>query len=294
MSIINRTAGLVCLFMAATAPATQAGLVMKSVVSSDGKDKDSDSQNARMTISVQDKGMRMDYVESNNPQFKKGDCVITADGGQTFFIVQAQDKTYMPFDTAMAGGVMSMMNLKASDTKSELLLDEAGPKILGYPTRHTKVLLSYIMEMNFMGMKQKNQISQEMETWATTQIDASPFEAWAKNMARSMGNKEIDELMKMSMKHAKGVPLKAISAITTTEKGGKKTTKTTVTEVIEIKEQPLSLKLFQIPEGYKNLMEDMPKADESGSDGSSSSEQGDAPRPRGKGPSLSDMFKMAR
>lgn len=294
MKVLNRTVGLVCALVTVAALTAQAGLVMSSTVKSDGKDKAAQMQNAVMTISVQGKGMRMDYVESKNPSFKKGDYMVSNDGGETFYIVQTKDKSYMQFDMSMAGGMMSMMNMKASNAKSELLLDESGPKMLGYPTRHTKVRLSYTMEMSFMGMKQKNDVLQEMETWSTTKIDASALEAWAKNFAGRMGNKELDELMKASMKHSKGVPLKMINVMNNTDKNGNKTTQTTINEVTEIKEQTLSAKIFEIPEGYKNVMEEMQKAQEDnrgGSEGSGSSEES---APKKKGPSLSDMMKLLR
>jgi Domain of unknown function (DUF4412) len=290
MKTRNWTAGLICTMIAAMSLTAQAGLIMKQIVKSEGKDKSAEMQNAETTISVEGKGMRIDYVVSKNPSMKKGDYMLSNDGGQTFYMVQTKDKSYMKFDLSMAGGMMSMMNMKVSDAKSELISDEAGPRILGYPTRHVKTVMSYTMEMNFLGMKQKHQTVNEMEMWTTTKIDASPFEAWARNFAGKMGNKELDELMKTSVKNVKGVPLKQIHLMMNTDKKGRITTNTVITEVTEIKEQKVSAEVFALPPDYKELtMPNMTSGEEEKTTGGSESEE--APKSR-KAPSVSDMLKL--
>ena len=200
----------------------------------------------------------------------------------------------MKFDLAMAAGLMSMMNMKISDAKSEVLLDEAGPKILGYPPRHTKTVVSFTMEMSVMGMKQSNQSVNEMETWSTTKINSSAMEAWAKNFAGKSGQKEMDELMMLHTKNLKGVPLKQINVTTNTDKNGKKTVQTVVTEVTEVKEQKLPASLFKVPADYKDAMEGVMQpaadSDKGGDDDTGSSEE---PKSK-KGPSFSDMMKLLR
>lgn len=293
MNTRNPTLSFACALLAATTLTAHAGLVLKQTVKSEGKDSASAMQNAAQTISVEGNGMRIEYVESKNPSFKKGDYMVSHDGGKTFYMVQPKNKTYMKFDLAMAGSMMSMMKMKISDAKSELLLDEAGPKMLGYPTRHTKTVVSYKMEMNFMGMQQSNQSVNEIEMWATTKIDSSTLEAWARNLAGRSGHKELDELMQTSIKNVKGMPLKQISVMTTTDKDGRKTTQTTTSEVTDVKEQSLPAAMFELPAGYKDVMESaMSRNAEDKSGGDAESGAGEAPKHRKGPPSFSDIMKM--
>jgi hypothetical protein len=294
MKTRDRMTSLVCSMLVATALTAQAGIVMKQVVKGDGKGRAAQMQDVESTISVEGKGMRLDYVESKNPAMKKGDYMVSNDGGQTFYMVQPKEKSYMKFDLAMAGGMMSMTHAKVSDVKSELVSDESGPRMLGYPTRHIKTTMSYTMEMSIFGMHQKNQTAQEREMWTTTKIDASPFEAYAKNFAGKAGNKELDELAEASMKNFRGVPLKTVMVIANIDKNGKKTTNTMTTEVTEVREQSLPKSLFEVPSDYKNAMEGM-MSRRGGDKDSDESESGseDAPKQR-KTPSLSDMMKMFR
>lgn len=295
MKTINHTVTLVCAMLTSMALAANAGLVMKQTIKGEGKDKAAKAQDSTSTISVQGKCMRLDYNETKDPSVKKGDYMVCNDG-ESFYMVNTKEKQYMKFNFAMAGGVMSLMNMKISDAKSELVSDEAGPRILGYPTRHIKTTMTYTMEMSILGMKTKNQIAQETEMWTTTKIDASAFEAWSRNFVAKGGNKDMEDLMKATTRNMKGVPLKSIMVMTTTDKNGKTSTTTTTTEVTEVKEQALHASLFELPADFKEF--DLSKMGAQAEDGRRTAEEIEAganePAPKIKKPSLSDMLKLLR
>lgn len=298
MNRLTRTFGPACAIIAAMAlTANAGGLVLKQKTSTDSKDRASKSQDGTAVISVQGKCMRLDYEQTNDSNVKKGDYIVSNDG-ESFYMVSTKEKQYMKFDFAMAGGMMSLMSMKISDPKSQMVSDEAGPKMLGYPTRHVKYTVSYTMEMSIMGMKTKNQIVQETESWVTTKIDASAFEAWSRSFAAKGGNKDMEELMKATMKNIKGVPLKNIVLTTTTDKNGKKTTSTTTSEVTEVKEGSLPAKLFELPSDYKEIdlsaMGAPREVEEKDSGAGSEPAESSEPQPKAKRPSLSDMLKMMR
>jgi len=295
MKTLNRTVVLVCSMLASVALAANAGLIMRQTIKTDGNDKSAKGHDGVSTISVQGKCMRMDYNETKDPSVKKGDYMVCNDG-ESFYMVNTKEKQYMKFNFAMAGGMMSLMNMKFTDAKHEVISDEAGPRILGYPTRHIKTTMSYTMEMSILGMKTKNQILQEQEMWNTTKLDASAFETWAKNFVAMAGNKDMEDLMKSTSKNIKGVPLKTIMIMTTTDKNGKKSTSTTITEVSEIKEQSLPASLFALPADYKEF--DLSKMGTQAEEGRNTAEEiedgSSKPAPKIKKPSLSDMLKLLR
>ena len=188
--------------------------------------------------------------------------MLTQDAGTTMYMVMAKDKTYMKWDMSMGNAAMKMMNMKYSDPKVETLLEEAGPSILGYPTRHTKFRTSYSTEMSFMGMTRKSSTVQDEDIWATDKFNDRGLHAWGENFAKKMGNEDLDKLIKAKMAKVKGLPLKTVIATTSTDEQGKAQVSHVTTEITEIKEESIAADIFQLPAGYKEMtmptMQDMP------------------------------------
>src|SRR5690349_6097148 len=93
---------------------------------------------------VSGKHARMDLLKSELPQLESGSFLVTADGGDTVYLVNPTEKTYERWDVnGMVSGMADMMRsmrgemrVRFEEPKVEKLLDEVGPKMQGLPTRH--------------------------------------------------------------------------------------------------------------------------------------------------------------
>lgn len=232
-----------------------AGIIYTSVTKSEGPvNPQAPSMNMTTKGSVEGEMMKMEFTESANPMMKTGNYMLTKNAGKLMYLVNPADKSYMEWDVErlMSGmnSMKSMMNMKFSSPKIDKTLDEAGPRILGYPTRHLKFTTSYTMEMNMMGMKMNTTIRSEEEIWATEKLNAAGFKAWAKAAGMKTGDEELDKLIESQKSKIQGFPLKMININTTTDHTGNTHTSKMITEVTDIKETQIPASSFELPAGY--------------------------------------------
>jgi hypothetical protein len=154
--------------------------------------------------------------------------------------------------------------MKVIDHKVEKVADEAGPVILGYPTRHYKFVTTMTTETTMMGRKQTNTSATEQELWTTTRIEAPGLAIWRKLQSQKTGLGDVDKVVEAERaKGIKGFPLKSINTSTSGNKG--QPTKTT-SEVTEIKEGAIDRAVFEIPGDYKEEKMEMPDSAGEGAD----------------------------
>ncbi|MBT7068963.1 MAG: hypothetical protein HN919_21885 [Verrucomicrobia bacterium] len=188
----------------------------------------------------------------------KGGYLVTRDGAKTVTMVDPKKKTYTKWDidklAGMAGSIMQgsggLLNMSVTDHKSEMLLDEKGPKLLGVPTRHYKFRTSYTMSMSVMGFAQKSKIATEQEIWAGQGLADDATALWSRITSFRTGIEDIDKLLAAETGKVKGFPLKTIVVSRTTDSRGREKTSETVTEVTEMKPFKPAKKVFEIPAGF--------------------------------------------
>jgi len=258
---------LVCL---AAAPLTFAGVHYTAVTTTEG-----DNANQRTAVEgwVDGESAKVVFTDSGNPTMKQGQYILTTDGGQTLFLVDPKEKTYAEWDLeAMLATLGSMMeslgpivNFEIDNVSVEELGDEAGPEILGLPTRHHSYRTTYDMKIKVMGMGRANHVESDQEVWSTTAIDDDAMTVWLRK-APTTGFGELDELMQAEMGKINGFPLKSVTRSTTTGKKGKRSTTTVMTtEVTELdRSASIPASTFEIPEGYTRSEAMVPSEDGEG------------------------------
>ncbi len=204
-----------------------------------------------------DKG-RVDFKESSNPIAGKGTYMLTRDGGHTVILVDPEKKAYGEWDidamlgsaAAMMGSMGAVLKFEISDPKVETLLDEAGPALLGLPTRHYKYRTTYQMKIKVFGMGRANNVVSEEEMWVTDRLLDKSFGMWLKTGPPKTGNADFDRLIAAEMSKVKGVPLKSVTKTTTSTKGKSQvtTSRTEVTALDNFEKAPVS---FEVPAGYE-------------------------------------------
>jgi len=199
---------------------------------------------------------RIDFTEGRALGAEKGSYLLTQNSGKTFIMVSPENKTYMKWDMDsmmnMAGAMGNMMQMKITDPKVEMLLDEADAPLLGYPTRHYKIRISYQISMSVMGFKNESTISKDEESWTTTKLDVAALGAWVGKTPKT-NNQNMDQLIQAEKSKMKGFPLKILSVQTTTDNQGKATISKSSTEVTEIKTVGASTVSFEIPSDYQEM-----------------------------------------
>jgi hypothetical protein len=230
-------------------------VTVKSDADAGAKGKKGQNHNV-VQMTTDSSNARIDFIEGQTQGAEKGSYLLTQDGGKTFTMVLPKDKTYMKWDMDsmmnMAGAVGNMMQIKITDPKIEKLRDEAGPDILGYPTRHYKFHSTYRMSMTVMGFKNETTISKDEEVWTTTKLDLAALGAWAGQVPKTH-NADFDKLIQAEKGKMKGMPLKMLSVETATDSSGKTSVSKNSMEVSEIKSVSAPASLFTVPAGYNEI-----------------------------------------
>jgi hypothetical protein len=268
-----------------------AGMTITSVTKSEGAGKGGDKPTT-MRLKVDDENARMEWIEGRNASAPEKGFLVTKDAGKTLYMVNPEDKTYMKWDVAaMAQMAAGFVNMKVKDYKVEKVLDEDGPTMLGYPTRHYKFVTSYSMEMTVFGMTKASSGKNENEMWTTTKIKASAlavFEKMATQSAAGFG--ELQKVIEAEKaKSVKGFPLKTVVTTDTGTPDRPKISKHII-EVTELKEGHIAASDFDIPKDYKEVTMGNAADGEGGkaeSKGGEGAQKSDAKPPAG----LDSLFK---
>lgn len=198
---------------------------------------------------------RVEFSQSGNPMMPAGSYLVSRDGGKTIFLVNPKEKKYATWDLdsmmGLAGGAMQMMGMKFSTPKVEKLVDEKGPAILGFPTRHYRFRTSYTMEMSFMGVRNSTETLQEEDIWATTELKDEGLGVWLNQKNMKTGNAELDKLLEAEMNKVQGFPLKRVASTTTKQSDGKTETVRMTSEITAIKKTDVASTMFEVPAGYQ-------------------------------------------
>lgn len=207
---------------------------------------------------ISDQHARVEFVESDIPMTKKGNYLISRDGGQTLYMVNPSDETYSEWDFSaminLVEGMSGLVNLEFSDPEVELLEEGDGGEVLGYPTRHYKYRTSYDFRMKILGMKRSNHTVTLQEMWVTQEFSDAGLNAWLRKSGRSSGDSSMDRLISTEMEKIKGFPLK--SEVVSTSVGGKKgktQTSRSTTVVSVIRKESVNADRFEIPSHYQRV-----------------------------------------
>jgi len=265
------------------------GISMTSVTTIDSGGGSS-REPVTMKMQVDGERARIEWAGGRGPS--GGGYMLTTDGGQTVFMVNPEEKTYMKWDIEKmlqgVGGMMDqmkgLMQVKVTDHNVEKVADEAGPAILGYPTRHYKFVTRMTTETTIFGRKQTNTSTNEQEVWATTKMEAPGFAIWRKMQSQKTGFADMDKLIEAERaKGIKGIPLKTIL----TAAGARGRTTKTVTEVTQVTEGRIDGSAFEIPKDYKEETLEIPAE----AAGKGETESGETPPDQSKSaPSPVDAF----
>jgi hypothetical protein len=253
------------LALAAATPAS-AGVYYEATTTSDSSQ--GQDSTTRVTTWVEGASARVEFSESDNPLMTTGSYLLTTDGGKTLHLVDPKEKTYMEWDLgsmmggfgAMLQGMGDMVEFDFSDPEVVKLAEDAGPRLLGHPTTHTRYRTSFTVEMKIFGMSQTMESTTVQDAWSTTAFDAPGLGVWLRNEPPRTGIAELDTFIEKQMETVRGIPLKTVAVTTAVDSQGNETTTTTTTEVVTLREEAVPASRFALPSGYEKVeMPDLSK-----------------------------------
>ena len=235
------------------------------------------AQEARMRGMAEGENMRIEFLEGGRGQAQQGDYML-ARGDGTIYLVDPDDESYMSVDadqmSQLMGSMGKVVEMDIDNVSVETLVDERGPRMNGYPTRHVKLKTSYDMSIGVMGIKRTRNVAREEELWLAQGVELPAVDVWRKQATAMMGSEELEELVEAERGKWKGFPLKTITVTTTTDRRGSTDTQRTEMVVESLEETNVAASRFELPEGYRDVTPDLSGAMDRQPAGGSSGQNG--------------------
>lgn len=268
----------VLLSLTLSAPAAQAGVVFTQEVRGEGEA--AKFQNMTVRTWIDTGGAKMEIRSSGNPILAAGNYLLIQPDADAMLLVNPEEKSYASLDIgAMMGAMGQMMGGGETDAQAppkkypdpvvEKLLEEAGPVMLGRPTKHFRWRTQYTVGMSLpMGMDMEIATDQTEDVWvADIEIDPRILRSFEQMGAGSSLPEGFQKIVEAAKKTQTGFPLKRIVVAKTQSKAtgtgmmakmmAKSAAKqndegpqTTTFEVTELSEEKVPASVFSIPAGY--------------------------------------------
>lgn len=194
--------------------------------------------------------------------FADGNYLVTADGGANVYLVDPRNETFARFDLddmmANLGRAMNMMEemggmvkMEVTDTSGEMVSEQPGESILGYPTTRYRYETGYTMSLSMMGIEQRSRNDSVIEIWSTDELKAPGFGVWLEPGRQiRTGNDALDEMVGQQLGRVQGFPLKMVTETTLTGKKGRTQKATATMEVTDLREETVADDRFAWPDHY--------------------------------------------
>lgn len=259
------------------APAA-AGVVLHEVQT--GESGNARQSRTEMELSAEGDGMRSDIIESDFPLTPRGSYMLFP-SDELIYLVNPANKTYMSMDLGLMAGISQQAqrmqhqmggqgaSASADNLVIEKKVEEAGPVMLGLPTRHVVYEVSYRRPspVQMQGIMGPTEVHEKYEIWATRALDARfagvPVLKRAANRLSDMGGmpelKEVNDAiashgfilkknvtMESKMSGGMGSPVSMFM-----RPGAQKRTSSSV--VTAIRDETLQPQRFMLPQGYAEV-----------------------------------------
>jgi hypothetical protein len=205
---------------------------------------------------------RFELRKSENPVAKAGTYLVTRDAGKSVYLVDPQQKTYSRWNLepmlGLAEGVTEpmgpLLDIELSQERLERFPERDGGKIAGLPTRLYRYRVRYTTHVRVLGMDSTSDTLIEQSIWRTDKLKDAALGVWLRASAPHSGDPKLDQLLATEVAHLPGLPLKAVTSMTTTPSGGdkgkpKKVSRTSM-EVTQLDAAAVPDSSFEIPPGY--------------------------------------------
>lgn len=260
-----------------------AGITLRQVEVTEGSEE---GQNGRrvMRVLADGRAMKTIFEQSPNPMMPAGSYLLSP-GGEMVYLVDPAKKTIARMDIEELENIgkkgqqaaeqqqeSTGQEFEVVDVKLEKTLDEAGPDMLGFATRHYRYELSYTERQDMRGMPGSldTRVSEKHEFWSTAALNEDAAVAAIRaelTEAPDAEDKQKEVLDAERQMQAHGLMLKHVLERSTksgmtgasglmgkmmgigrgmSDSSDERTTR----EVTELKRGPIAAAEFQLPKGY--------------------------------------------
>lgn len=193
-------------------------------------------------ITIDGNKARMDFLGADGKKTVGTPFMVTNDGGKTWLLVDKDDNKTVctewntrEFFNAMGGFmtyVSELANAEVKEAKVDIILDEPGPEMLGYTTRHVRLNSAIRIKARILFFTYEYALNIKDDVWMSPDLALHPIEkAWIDALTRT-GSVEIDRMSKAWNEKVPGTIFKQVSVVTL--RNVKKDEEKTKTEKIEL------------------------------------------------------------
>lgn len=224
------------------------------------------------TVDANRARLDMHFGEQQNPATTS--TLLTVDGGRTWYLSDPKAKKTVctawntkEFFKGVGELILyaeSLVGADVSEGKFEVLLDEPGPEMLGYKTRHLKLHYSLNAVASVLFIKREYRLEFYDEVWVSPELKLSDIEqSWVDAMSDT-GYAKLDHLSKQWNDKAPGTVIKMISDVNlhniTKDKKREKQERMHISKIENIKSEELAPDLFKVPSCEKVSQDEMEEA----------------------------------
>jgi hypothetical protein len=199
--------------------------------------------------------LRMDMSRGDGTLFRDNSIVLSADGGKTLRVLDPSTRTFydLQADQLLGSADATLKQLGATlaiaNQKVSVVDEGDGGKLEGFPTKKSRIDLSYDMNVDMMGQKLTTHMDVTTESWTTDKIGAE-YTNFLQLRGTHSGIEGIDKLIEAQSGATKnGFPLKQVAVAKINAMVQQMTTTTTST-VTGVTTTTVAADRFAMPEGY--------------------------------------------
>lgn len=178
-------------------------------------------------VTIDDKRVRIDYLGGKSKKTSTTPYLLTLNAGKDWILGDQKDNQFYCAKVDMKeffgdlGDIISRIdtftNPKFSDTKVELLVDEPGPEILGYATRHLRIQTTAKVRASVLTKKFEYGMIKVDDVWYTNDREVHPAkQRWIETLTHS-GYEQLDQLSSGFRSKITGPILKQNTVLETTD-----------------------------------------------------------------------------
>lgn len=141
--------------------------------------------------------------------------VISTDGSRTLTFVDPVRKSFTQFNTANIAAAIGASRIEIENLQSNVEKLDDAQIVAGVPANHYRLTITYEMSVTFGAMPLKQSVKTVIDKWTTVQF-GDVNELFLASASVRTGNAKVDEVIELEATKIKGLPLKQLVQVTTT------------------------------------------------------------------------------
>ena len=244
---------------------------LRATIETEMVEEDKKERDTEIVTIAGDKKVRLEFLGEEKKPSDKTPYLLTIDGGKTWvignkaeaFCAQMKTAEFFQYLGHLAIKYGGLVNLEIAEPKVKKVLEEKGPDIHGYPTKHMRLETTAAGKAAAGFKKYDYQIHITDDIWYTPKLEVHPVrKRWLEALSQS-GYKQLDMLIDQWAANLAGAVLKQESKIKVTNVIKKEeeiiSETTRIVTLEKLKPSDLPKHTFQMPQCKKISKKEMRK-----------------------------------